>query len=111
MVSGVVNRALSDAYLDTLVARNERETRLRQAAEANNEAKTRFLASTSHELRTPLNAIIGYAEMVLETSVEGRPLDTEAKEDMQRVDVEGRHLLGLISEVLELAKREASAPR
>ena len=98
MVSGVVNRALSDAYLDTLVARNERETRLRQAAEANNGAKTRFLASTS-------------PEMVLETSVEGRPLDTEAKEDMQRVDVEGRHLLGLISEVLELAKREASAPR
>ena len=59
----------------------------------------------SHELRTPLNAIIGYSEMLIEDA-EGR-LDGRTTEDLQRINRAGRHLLGLITNVLELSKIEA----
>jgi signal transduction histidine kinase len=67
--------------------------------------KSRFLASMSHELRTPLNAIIGYSEMLEEEAAElGKP---SFSQDLQKIHLSGRHLLGLIDDVLDLSKIEA----
>jgi signal transduction histidine kinase len=59
----------------------------------------------SHELRTPLNAIIGYSEMLQE---EAEDLDQETLiPDLQKVNTAGKHLLGLINDILDLSKIEA----
>jgi CheY-like chemotaxis protein len=75
------------------------------AAENANTAKSAFLASMSHELRTPLNAIIGYGEMVQEEATEIGA--TSLVPDLQKIHSAGRHLLGLINDVLDLSKIEA----
>jgi GAF domain-containing protein/anti-sigma regulatory factor (Ser/Thr protein kinase) len=67
--------------------------------------KSQFLANMSHELRTPLNAILGYTELVLD-SIYGE-IPGRAREVMERIDKSGRHLLGLINDVLDLSKIEA----
>ncbi len=77
----------------------------RLAAEAANHAKSTFLANMSHELRTPLNAIIGYGEMLTE-EVEERG-HHEFVPDLERIQTAGRHLLMLISDILDLSKIEA----
>jgi signal transduction histidine kinase/CheY-like chemotaxis protein len=70
-----------------------------------NQAKSDFLASMSHELRTPLNAIIGYSEMLLEEPEDRvRP---EVRPDLDNIRSAGKHLLGLINEILDLSKIEA----
>ena len=77
----------------------------RQAAEAANYAKSTFLANMSHELRTPLNAIIGYGEMLVEEVQERGHHEYVA--DLERIQTAGRHLLLLISDILDLSKIEA----
>lgn len=67
--------------------------------------KSQFLANMSHELRTPLNAILGYTELVLDRIYGDIP--DRMRGVMERVQVNGRHLLGLINDVLDLAKIEA----
>ena len=69
------------------------------------EHKSRFLATMSHELRTPLNAIIGYSEMLQEDAEEQG--ETSRVEDLQKINLSGKHLLGLINNVLDLSKIEA----
>jgi signal transduction histidine kinase/CheY-like chemotaxis protein len=76
------------------------------ALRAANEAKNDFVAAMSHELRTPLNAIIGFSELMgLEEMIADRRLVPD--EWINNVHSSGRHLLGLINDVLDLAKVEA----
>jgi GAF domain-containing protein len=73
--------------------------------EVASEHKSQFLANMSHELRTPLNAIIGYSEMLQE---EAEEIGAEAFiPDLQKVNAAGKHLLGLINDILDLSKIEA----
>ena len=76
----------------------------KERAEAASRAKSTFLANMSHELRTPLNAIIGYSELVEEEHAEGNP---QMEADLGKIKSSGRHLLSLISDLLDLSKVEA----
>jgi signal transduction histidine kinase len=67
--------------------------------------KSQFLANMSHELRTPLNAILGYTELVLDRIYGDVP--EKMRGVLDRVQSNGRHLLGLINDVLDLSKIEA----
>jgi GAF domain-containing protein len=67
--------------------------------------KSQFLANMSHELRTPLNAILGYTELILDNVYGETP--TKMHTVLQRIETNGKHLLGLINDVLDLSKIEA----
>jgi signal transduction histidine kinase/DNA-binding response OmpR family regulator len=75
------------------------------AAEAANRTKSQFLANMSHELRTPLNAIIGYSEMLTEEAKDLGHADYVP--DLLKIHTSGRHLLGLINDVLDISKIES----
>ena len=70
-----------------------------------NKHKSEFLANMSHELRTPLNAILGYTELIID-NIYGNVPD-KIKDILERVEKNGRHLLNLINDVLDLSKIEA----
>ncbi len=75
----------------------------KDAAEVANRAKSAFLANMSHELRTPLNAILGFSTLLRE----GGATPEEQRKDLDIINRSGEHLLGLINDVLDVAKIEA----
>lgn len=87
---------LENAHLDLVKKVDE--------AEKANLAKSEFLSSMSHELRTPMNAILGFAQM-LELDIDG--FNETQRENVGEILTAGRHLLGLINEVLDLARIES----
>lgn len=103
--------ALAQSFNDMaekLDATMEQAHEERQRANEANQAKSGFLANMSHELRTPMNAIIGYSEMILDDIEDGEELDPEeVQADLGKIHGAGKHLLGLINEVLDLAKVES----
>jgi PAS domain S-box-containing protein len=68
--------------------------------------KTEFLASMSHELRTPLNSILGFSELLIDSTVDQFPVETRTR-FLAQIHSSGRHLLGLINDILDLSKVEA----
>ena len=76
-----------------------------QQLEIASQHKSQFLANMSHELRTPLNAILGYTELIADRIYGEVPEKVGAV--LERVQQSGRHLLGLINDVLDLSKIEA----
>jgi signal transduction histidine kinase len=76
-----------------------------QELEAASRHKSEFLANMSHELRTPLNAVLGYAELI-QDGIYGE-VPKKMGEVLERIQQNGRHLLGLINDVLDLSKIEA----
>jgi signal transduction histidine kinase len=83
---------------------HEIQEKSRQVEEASRH-KSQFLANMSHELRTPLNAILGYTELILD-NIYGEAPD-KMRTVLERVQANGKHLLGLINDVLDLSKIEA----
>ncbi|TDP71901.1 PAS domain-containing sensor histidine kinase [Bradymonas sediminis] len=93
---------------------NEQLRSARDAAIEASQAKSEFLARMSHELRTPLNAVIGYSEMIQEDiglmqedEVDNVAAVTGFLPDVERIRSAGKHLLALVSDILELSKVEA----
>ena len=76
-----------------------------EQVEQANRAKSIFVANMSHELRTPLNAIIGYSEILHEMATDDNLQDYA--QDLEKIQGAGRHLLNLISDILDLSKIEA----
>jgi len=90
---------------EALQAKNTELEKAKQAADEASKSKSQFLANMSHELRTPMNAIIGYSEMLQE---EAEDLDQKGFiPDLQKIHGAGKHLLGLINDILDLSKVEA----
>jgi signal transduction histidine kinase/CheY-like chemotaxis protein/HAMP domain-containing protein len=83
----------------------DRLAEARDVADKASRTKSTFLANMSHELRTPLNAIIGYSEILREDVVDFGQQSLVA--DLKKIEAAGRHLLGLINDILDLSKIEA----
>jgi signal transduction histidine kinase len=96
-----MTRGISDAH--------ERLRAARAEAESANAAKSRFLGTMSHEIRTPLNAIIGYTEFLLVGI--GGPVSAQQRAYVDRVQTSARHLLALVSDLLDLSSIEAGRLR
>ncbi|MBL0918476.1 MAG: CHASE domain-containing protein, partial [Hydrogenophaga sp.] len=90
-------------------ARKANEQQLREAtraAEAASQSKSAFLANMSHEIRTPLNAVLGVAHLLADS-----PLSNDQRALLGKAQAAGRSLLGIINDVLDLAKIEAGEMR
>jgi two-component system sensor histidine kinase/response regulator len=90
---------------DALKSEVQRRTQAEEKANDANEAKSRFLSFISHEMRSPLNAIIGFSEELTDSL--GADSNTDNLEDAQSIHRSGKHLLGLINNLLDLSKIEA----
>ena len=107
--ANIVNLLETFADQSVLAIQNARlfreiEEKSRELAEAS-QHKSQFLANMSHELRTPLNAILGYTELMADGAY-GEPSE-KMLGILKRLEANGRHLLGLINDVLDLSKIEA----
>ena len=109
VVASEVSMAIENSRLVARLAAeiHDREVKNAEktAAEEANRTKSEFIARMSHELRTPLNAIIGYSEMLQEQADE---IDAgELVPDLGKIHNAGKHLLGLINSILDIAKIES----
>jgi len=101
-------RKLLRANITDISERLHAQEQLRQAkeaAEAASRAKTEFLANMSHELRTPMNSVLGYAQLLRSQA----GLSADQKKALNIIQASGEHLLGLIEDVLDMAKIETGA--
>jgi PAS domain S-box-containing protein len=108
----------SVAFAEDITERKRAEEAIRRSraeAEQANAAKSAFLANMSHEIRTPITAILGFAEM-LDSSIEGCmtcpeheacPTRAQNRENVQIINRNGKHLLELVNDILDLSKIEA----
>ena len=92
------------ATQDKLIKKERLADEARKIAEEASRAKTDFLAMMSHELRTPLNAVIGYSELLLDET-EGTEFQHH-RSDLNHINSAGKHLLNLVSDILDLSKLE-----
>src|SRR2546430_1673120 len=97
-----------NAALTTLNAKLEEQhrevSRLNVELDQAGKLKDQFLANVSHELRTPLNSVIGFSELLLTGQVEGAALSDTQRDYLETISRNGRHLLQLINELLDLSK-------
>ncbi|WP_455204192.1 ATP-binding protein [Kaarinaea lacus] len=94
-----------EKHLNEIEIINRELVEARDKAQEANRAKSSFLANMSHELRTPLNAIIGYSEL-LRDDIKASNADAAYLTDIDKIEHSGRHLLTLISDILDLSKIE-----
>ncbi|MBI1329523.1 MAG: hypothetical protein GC166_06435 [Alphaproteobacteria bacterium] len=100
------NKLANDVLTQDLVRARDEALRKRFEAEAANASKTTFLANMSHELRTPLNAILGFSEIIAHETF--GPVGVKRyKEYAGDIYDSGKHLLSIISDILDVAKIEA----
>ncbi len=112
------NRSLAHLNRQLVIARNRKETAMREVQKAKivvelanerlkelDKLKSMFIASMSHELRTPLNSIIGFSSLLLQ-GISGE-LTVQQKDNVERIHRSGNHLLGIISDVIDISKVEA----
>jgi len=102
--SGELERKIQAATTD-IAQQNELLRRQAIELEQASALKSQFLANMSHEFRTPLNAMLGYTSMLLQ-GVAG-PLEPPVKRQLGRIESNGRHLLTIINEILDISRIEA----
>ena len=98
--------ALVVSAVRDITKRKQIDRRLEVAAkeaEAANQAKSMFLSTVSHEIRTPMNAILGYAQLMSQDP----GLGPAAKANLEVICHSGEHLVGLITDILDMSKIEA----
>ncbi|MCB0932472.1 MAG: response regulator [Mycobacterium sp.] len=103
MVVFIFNGTLMSALAEGMRRANARARTAMEHAEAANKAKSDFLATMSHELRTPLNSILGFSDLLRRDPT----VSADQRADLDIINRSGNHLLGLINQVLDMAKIES----
>jgi len=98
----------SSQNITELVMHRTELARSNEVVEKASKAKSEFLSRMSHELRTPLNAIMGFSQLM---SMDSESLTPDQIENLESISISGKHLLGLINDILDLAQVESGKSR